>query len=161
MHPGSEEDISLDDTGIEMADESDIKRVYERDTLLRRVQPPKRSCLASSCRICMGITATAVFCFMLIQLWASYGDAIKQRVLAPVVSSAGCFDAEGAHGSTFLLGYHKWDNTTLHLNATKPLNEMVQVNMEQPQEWSYEWSEDCLKITLEKIAHVNVMVWSI
>ena len=57
---------------------------------------------------------------MLIQLWANYGDTIKQRVFSPQVVGAGCFDEDGEHGKMFGMQFHKWINSTLHINMTKP-----------------------------------------
>lgn len=166
MHPGShddEENIELTSTGIEMEDDDrNIKRVHERESLMGRVKRvPERSCLYSSCRICLGISATAVFCFMLIQLWTNYGDMIKQRVYSPAISATGCFDDEGSCGESFLMDFHKWDNHTIHLNTSKPKNDLVQVNFKTPQEWDYKWGEKCLQISVEEPAEFTVMVWSV
>ena len=163
--PDDEEEIELNGTGIQMADDSEIRadhKMQEGNSLLHNVPVSrKRSCIHSTCRICMGIVATAVFTFMLIQLWSNYGDTIKQRVFSPQVVGAGCFDADGEHGKTFGVDFHKWVNSTLHLNITKPTNELLQVDLETPQPWSYTWEEDCLQIALDTADHITVMVWSI
>lgn len=172
-HPGQrsrlaedEEEIELSGTQIEMADDSEIApehRLREDAGLLRNVRVKKRSCIHNTCRIIMGIVATAVFTFMLIQLWANYGDTIKQRVFSPQVVGAGCFDQDGEHGKMFGMQFHQWVNSTLHINMTKPEHDLVQVNLETPQAWSYEWDKDenCLKIAMDTMDHINVMVWSI
>ena len=161
--PSDEEEIELS-TQIEMAEDYDITpehRLREDAGLLRGVKVKKKSCIHSACRIIMGIVATAVFTFMLIQLWANYGDTIKQRVFSPQVIGAGCFDSEGEHGKVFGMGFHKWVNDTLHINMSKPENELIQVDLQTPQPWSYEWSDDCLKIAMDTMDHITVMVWSI
>lgn len=155
--PDDDEDIELVGTKIEMADDADIR---EEDGLLRNTRVKKRSCIHNTCRICMGIVATSVFTFMLIQLWSNYGDTIKQRVFSPQVVGAGRFDGED-HGKLFGMQFHKWENETLHLNMTKPEYNLVQVDFESPQKWSHEWEEDCLKITMDIVDVVTVMVWSI
>ena len=170
-HPGQrkrvsdeEEDIELTGTQIEMANDSDITpehRLREDAGLLRNVRVKKRSCIHNACRIIMGIVATAVFTFMLIQLWANYGDTIKQRVFSPQVVGAGCFDEEGEHGEMFGMQFHKWVNSTLHINMTKPENDLIQVELQTPQPWTYEWDEDILKIGMDNMDHITVMVWSI
>jgi hypothetical protein len=147
-----------------MADDSDITpehRLREDAGLLGRVRVKKRSCIHNTCRIVMGIVATAVFTFMLIQLWANYGDTIKQRVFSPQVVGAGCFDEEGEHGKMFGMKFHKWVNSTLHINMSKPENNLIQVDLQTPQPWSYEWDDNCLKIAMEDVDHATVMVWSI
>lgn len=162
--PADEEEIELTGTRIEMADDSEIApehRLREDAGLLRDIRVTKRSCIHNTCRIIMGIVATAVFTFMLIQLWANYGDTIKQRVFSPQVVGAGCFDEEGEHGKLFGMEFHKWVNSTLHLNMTKPEHDLLQVELQTPQTWSYEWDEDCLKIVMETMDHISIMVWSI
>ena len=81
--------IDDEETGIEMADDSEIQADHNlRETKSLIGNTPvvrRRSCLHSTCRVMMGIMATAVFCFMLIQLWSNYGDDIKARVFAPQV----------------------------------------------------------------------------
>lgn len=166
-HPGQrvrddEEEIELTGTQIEMADDSEIApehRLREDAGLLRNVRTKKRSCIHNTCRIVMGIVATAVFTFMLIQLWANYGDTIKQRVFSPQVVGAGSFDGEGKSGKLFGMEFHKWTNSTLHINMSKPENDLIQ--LETPQPWSHEWDDNCLKITLDAVDQVSVMVWSI
>ena len=170
-HPGQrnkvssdDEDIELTGTQIEMADDSEIApehRLREDAGLLRNVRVKKRSCIHNTCRIIMGIVATAVFTFMLIQLWANYGDTIKQRVFSPQVVGAGHFDEDGEQGKMFGMAFHKWVNQTLHINMTKPENELIQVDFGTPQPWTYEWEKDCLKIAMDTIDRTTVMVWSI
>lgn len=160
--PDDDEEIELTGTRIEMAEDSDIAPEHsmrEDAGLLRNVRVKRRSCIHNTCRIVMGIVATAVFTFMLIQLWSNYGDTIKQRVFSPQVVGAGCFDEEGEHGKLFGMQFHKWINNTLHINMTKPENDLIQV--EASGDWSYEWDEDCLQIVLDAVDHVTVMVWSI
>lgn len=160
------DDDDLDEeTGIEMADDSEIKadhNMKETGSLLGRVVGrKKKSCIHSTCRIMMGIVATAVFCFMLIQLWSNYGDDIKKRVFSPQISGAGTFGEKGANGDLFGMKFHKWDNTTLHINMSKPKNDLVQINILTPQAIMYEWVDECLRITLERVDQVTLMVWSI
>lgn len=109
----------------------------------------------------MGIMATAVFTFMLIQLWANYGDDIKKRVFSPQIAGAGSYSPSGPSGNVFGFDFHKYDNNTLHLNITKPSQELVQLNYQVPQIGSYTWDDDCLQIQLEPLNHVSVFVWSI
>ena len=92
----------------------------------------------------MGIVATAVFCFMLIQLWSNYGDDIKKRVFSPQIAGAGKFDLEGEDGDVFGMDFHKWENTTLHINMSKPKHDLIQLDLMTPQEWSYEWVDASL-----------------
>ena len=163
--PSDEEEIELAGTAIGIADERDIQvdhNLRERDTLIgnHRIRK-KKSCIHSACRILLGIVATAVFTFMLIQLWANYGDTIKARVFAPQVVGAGLFDAEGEHGELFGLGFIKWENTTLHLNLSKPKHEMLQVGFQSPQSWSYNWEDDLLKIDIDSLDIVSIVAWSI
>ena len=166
-HPSHkiEDDVFDDDTGIEMAEDSEIKadhNMKETGSLLGRARGrKKKSCIHSTCRIVMGIVATAVFCFMLIQLWSNYGDDIKKRVFSPQIAGAGMFNEKGGDGDMFGMQYHKWVNNTLHVNMTKPKNDLVQVTLNTPQTWSHEWSEDCLRLTLQHVDHVTLMVWSI
>ena len=174
-HPGSSkkkkkkrirvEEDELSDTGIEMADDCEIQADHELEEssglLSRKRVVRKKSCMHTACRIMMGIMATAVFTFMLIQLWMNYGDDIKKRVFSPQVVGAGCFDEKGEHGEMFGMQFHKWVNSTLHINMTKPEHDLIQINLESPQPWSYNWDEDCLKIAMDTPDHITVMVWSI
>lgn len=171
-HPGQrtrvasdEEEIELAGTQIGIADDEDIKvnhNLQERDTLIgsHRIRK-KKSCIHSACRIVLGIVATAVFTFMLIQLWANYGDTIKARVFAPQVVGAGSFDADGEVGDNFAVGFIKWENTTLHINMSKPKHELLQVGFQTPQEWRYDWNDDLLKIDMISKDTVTVIAWSI
>jgi len=171
-HPGQrtrvasdEEDIELAGTAIGIADDEDIKahhNLQERDTLIGNTRIlKKKSCIHSTCRIVLGIVATAVFTFMLIQLWSNYGDTIKARVFAPQIVGAGAFDPDGEKGEMFSVDFIEWKNTTLHLNLSKPKNELLQVGFQTPQMWSYVWEDDLLKIDLESIDHVTIIAWSI
>ena len=171
-HPGQrvrvesdEEDIELSGTQIGIADDADIRanhKLQERDTLIGNTRiRKKKSCIHSACRIILGIVATAVFTFMLIQLWSNYGDTIKARVFAPQVIAAGAFDADGEQGEMFGVGFIKWENTTLHLNTSKPKHEMLQVGFQTPQSWSYDWENDLLKISMDSTDIVSVLAWSI
>lgn len=172
-HPGQrkrlpsdeDEEIELAGTQIGIADDADIRadhNLQEQDTLIgnHRIRK-KKSCIHSACRILLGIVATAVFTFMLIQLWSNYGDTIKARVFAPQVVALGSFDADGEQGEMFGVGFIKWDNTTLHLNTSKPKHEMLQVGFQTPQAWSYKWKDDLLKITMDSVNIVTVLAWSI
>ena len=170
-HPGqrvrveSDEEIELSGTQIGIADDADIRanhKLQERDTLIgnSRIRK-KKSCIHSACRIILGIVATAVFTFMLIQLWSNYGDTIKARVFAPQVIAAGAFDADGKQGEMFGVDFIKWENTTLHLNTSKPKHEMLQVGFQTPQSWSYDWENDLLKISMDSTDMVTVLAWSI
>lgn len=171
-HPGAkkkrrvsadEEDVDLS-TGIEMANDSDIHADHdlEKSTLLNRgLVIRKKSCVHNICRISMGIMATAVFTFMLIQLWANYGDDIKKRVFSPQIAGAGAYGSSGSLGTTFGLGFHKYANNTLHLNLSKPTHELVQLSYRTPQVKSYIWDDSCLKISLDPSNHVTVVAWSI
>lgn len=162
MHPGSkDEDIDLEDTGIEMAEDSEIKPIHERESLMGRGTVKRRSCIHSACRIVMGIVATGIFVFMLIQLWQNYGDQIKSRVLSPVVVGAGKFDEKGHQGKSFLLNFHKWENSTLHVNASRPENDLLQVTLDEPQAWSYKWDKNCIIIDLQSKTGVNIVLWSV
>jgi hypothetical protein len=171
-HPGQrqrvnsdEEDIELTSTQIGIADDEEIKadhNLRERDTLIGNTRVvKKKSCIHSACRIILGIVATAVFTFMLIQLWANYGDTIKARVFAPQVVATGTFDSEGEQGKLFGVKFIKWDNSTLHLNMSKPREELLQIGLQRPQAWSYEWEDDLLKIDLDTEDLVTVVAWSI
>lgn len=173
-HPGSRDKRSISakddeeellDTGIEMANDSEIQadhNLEESQNLLRKSHIVKRkSCIHNTCRICMGIMATAVFTFMLIQLWANYGDDIKKRVFSPQVAGAGSYTFEGAVGDTFGMNFHKYENKTLHLNITKPEQDLVSLDFKFPRNRIYEWDEDCLKIEMDDSNSVNVLVWSI
>ena len=172
-HPGAivhsdDEEIELTGTQIGIADDSEIQanhELRERDTLISGVRGvsvlKKKSCLHSACRIILGIVATAVFTFMLIQLWANYGDTIKARVFSPQVIGAGAFDEDGETSKLFSVDFIKWDNSTLHLNLTKPEHELLQVDFKTPQTWSYEWDKDLLKINLDNRDDVTVIAWSI
>jgi len=166
MPRGSRKKEDDDDTQIEMVNSDDDEimlddTLKETGSLLGRVGIKKKSCIHSTCRIMMGIVATAVFCFMLIQLWSNYGDDIKKRVFSPQISAAGTFGEKGANGDLFGMAFHKWDNTTLHINMSKPKNELVQINLLTPQTVVYEWVDKCLRITLEHVDQVALMVWSI
>ena len=171
-HPGArkivdddEEDVELTGTQIGIADDAEIRAnhdLQEKDTLIGGVRVmKKKSCLHSTCRILLGIVATAVFTFMLIQLWANYGDTIKARVFSPQVIGAGTFDTDGEAGKLFGVNFLKWDNSTLHLNITKPEHELLQVSFHEPQAWDYTWKDDLLTLQLSKKDFVTVMAWSI
>lgn len=171
-HPGSskkkrvidDDDDDLSDTGIEMADDCDIEADHnlEDSGLLSRTRVlRKKSCMHTACRICMGIMATAVFTFMLVQLWTNYGDDIKKRVFSPQVVGAGSFTTDGALGATFGLDFHKYENDTLHLNISKPTQDLIQLDFSKPRGKAYEWDEECLKIDLDANNSVAVIVWSI
>jgi len=170
-HPGtrvrvdSDEEIELAGTQIGIADDADIQanhKLREQDTLIgnSRIRK-KKSCIHSACRIVLGIVATAVFTFMLIELWSNYGDTIKARVFAPQVVALGAFDADGKQGELFGVRFLKWENTTLHLNTSKPHNELLQVGFQTPQAWSYDWEDDLLKISMNSTDIVSVIAWSI
>ena len=119
-HPGSSrkkkhrrkpvEDDDDSDTGIEMAEDCEIQANHDLEEssglLSRKPVVRKKSCIHNICRICMGIMATAVFTFMLIQLWMNYGDDIKKRVFSPQVVGAGTFMSDGALGKTFGLDHN-------------------------------------------------------
>lgn len=173
-HPGSnkkkrvrvdEDDEELMDTGIEMANDSDIRADHDLEEtsglISRKRVVRKKSCIHNSCRICMGIMATAVFTFMLIQLWANYGDDIKKRVFSPQIVGAGSYGSSGAQGTAFGFGFHKYVNNTLHLNLSKPSQELVQLDYRTPQVSSYTWDDGCLQIELDTLNHVTVLAWSI
>ena len=171
-HPGQrtrvasdEEEIELTGTQIGIADDDEIQanhKLQERDTLIGNTRiVKKKSCIHSACRIILGIVATAVFTFMLIQLWANYGDTIKARVFAPQVIGAGAFDENGEQGEMFTVDFIKWENTTLHLNLSKPKHELLQVGLQSPQTWRYEWDNDLLKIDFQSKDTVTVIAWSI
>lgn len=158
MHPGSNEE----DTQIEMVEDSEIKPVHERASLMGRgdnVQ--RRSCVHSTCRVLMGVVATGVFVFMLIQLWAQYGDTIKTRVFSPVLVGAGSFDADGDTDTSFMIKYKDWANTTLRLNVSRPEKDLLQVTMRQPQPWSYEWKDGLLHIAMSEPTETTVFLWSV
>ena len=59
------------------------------------------------------------------------------------------------------MSFIKWQNTTLHLNTSKPKHELLQVGFQSPQAWSYDWEDDLLKIDLDIVDRVTVMAWSI
>lgn len=169
-HPGTrrvtddEEDIELAGTRLDMADDDEIKEEHDFEDqgfISGKRNIKKRSCIHSTCRIILGIVATGVFTFMLIQLWSNYGDTIKRRVFAPSIAFAGSFDEEGARGDVFNVDFLKWENKSLHLNTSKPTNELLQVSFQTPQRWSYEWEEDLLKVHLETLDHISIMAWSI
>jgi hypothetical protein len=170
-HPGQrkrlasdEDDIELTGTQLEMSGDDDIEpdhRFREDAGLLRNVRIQKRSCIHNTCRIVMGIVATAVFTFMLIQLWANYGDTIKQRVFSPQVVGAGRFHKDGAQGKLFGMEFHKWVNNTLYINMTKPEHDLLQISFQTPQTFAYEWDQSCLKVSLDSIDDMSVVVWSI
>lgn len=171
-HPGQrtrvasdEEEVELRGTQIGIADEEEIQvnhNLQEQHTLIGNTRiRKKKSCIHSACRIILGIVATAVFVFMLIQLWSNYGDTIKARVFAPQVVAMGAFDADGEHGEMFGVKFIKWQNTTLHLNTSKPHNELLQVHFQTPQSWKYEWNDDLLKIDTNIVGKVSIVSWSI
>ena len=173
-HPGSKKKrrVSMDDdeeelmdTGIEMANDSDIDADHDLEEssglISKKPVVRKKSCIHNTCRICMGIMATAVFTFMLIQLWANYGDDIKKRVFSPQIVGAGSYGTEGSVGKTFGFDFHKYVNKTLHLNLSKPEQELVQLDYRIPQTSSYTWDDGCLKIGLETSNDVRVLAWSI
>lgn len=174
-HPGSHkkkkkrvsiDDDELSDTGIEMADDCEIQPEHDLEEssglLSRKRVIRKKSCMHNACRICMGIMATAVFTFMLIQLWSNYGDEIKKRVFSPQVIGAGSFTSTGTVGTAFGLNFHKFENETLHLNITKPTQDLVQLQFPNPQPLSYEWDDDCLKVSfIDPSSSVSILVWSI
>ena len=162
--PDDEEDIELASTQLGMADDDEIKEDHgfeDQGFISGKRNRKKRSCLHSACRILLGIVATGVFTFMLIQLWSNYGDTIKRRVFAPSISFAGTFDDEGARGDVFNVNFLKWENSSLHLNTSKPTNELLQVTFQSPQAWEYEWKDDLLKIHLDEPNEVSIMAWSI
>ena len=162
--PDDDEEIELAGTQVGIADDDEIKEdmgFEDEGFISGKRHMKRRSCLHSSCRILLGIVATGVFTFMLIQLWSNYGDTIKRRVFAPTVAFAGCFDEDGAHGDLFNVQYMKWENSTLKLNSSKPTTELLQVTLQSPQSWSYEWEGDILQLHLERLDHVTVMAWSI
>jgi hypothetical protein len=163
--PSDEDEIELAGTQIGIATDDEIQanhNLQERDTLIgnHRIRKNK-SCIHCACRIILGIVATAVFVFMLIQLWSNYGDTIKARVFAPQIVGAGTFDADGEQGELFGVSFIKWQNTTLHLNTSKPKHELLQVGFQSPQTWRYIWEDDLLKIDMDSIDMVTVMAWSI
>ena len=171
-HPGQrtrvasdEEDIELVGTQIGTVQDDEIKanhNLREQDTLIGNTRiRKKKSCVHSACRIVLGIVATAVFTFMLIQLWANYGDTIKARVFAPQIVGAGAFGLDGEQGDVFGVNFLKWNNTTLHLNISKPKNELLQVTLQTPQSWEYIWEDDLLKIDFDTQDIVTIMAWSI
>lgn len=162
--PDDEEDIELSGTQLGIADDDEIKEDHDFEDqgfISGKRNIKKKSCVHSTCRILLGIVATGVFTFMLIQLWSNYGDTIKRRVFAPSISFAGSFDDEGASGDIFNVHFLKWENSSLHLNTSKPSNELLQVTFKTPQVWDYEWKDDLLKIHLDAPNEVSIMAWSI
>ena len=162
--PDDEEDIELAGTQLGMADDDEIKEDHDFEDqgfISGKRNVKKKSCLHSTCRVVLGIVATGVFTFMLIQLWSNYGDTIKRRVFAPSISFAGTFNDEGARGDIFNVQFLKWENSSPHLNTSKPTNELLQVTFQSPQSWEYEWKDDLLKIHLDEPNEVSIMAWSI
>jgi len=162
--PDDEEDIELAGTQLGIAEDDEIKEDHDFEDqgfISGKRNIKKKSCLHSTCRIILGIVATGVFTFMLIQLWSNYGDTIKRRVFAPSISFAGTFNDEGARGDIFNVEFLKWENSSLHLNTSKPTNELLQVMFQSPQAWEYEWKDDLLKIHLDQLKEVSIMAWSI
>ena len=162
--PDDEEDIELAGTQLGMADDDEIKEDHDFEDqgfISGKRNVKKKSCLHSTCRVVLGILATGVFTFMLIQLWSNYGDTIKRRVFAPSVSFAGTFNDEGARGDVFNVEFLKWENSSLHLNTSKPTNELLQVTFQSPQSWEYEWKDDLLKIHVDEPNEVSIIAWSI
>lgn len=162
--PDDEEDIELTSTRLGIADDAEIMEEHDLEDqgfISGKRNIKKKSCMHSTCRILLGIVATGVFTFMLIQLWSNYGDTIKRRVFAPSVSFAGSFNEEGARGDIFNVQFLKWENASLHLNTSKPSNELLQITFQTPQAWNYEWKDDLLKIHLNDLDEVSIMAWSI
>lgn len=162
--PDDEEDIELAGTQLGMADDDEMREEHDFEDqgfISGKRNVKKKSCLHSTCRVVLGIVATGVFTFMLIQLWSNYGDTIKRRVFAPSISFAGTFNDEGARGEIFNVEFLKWENSSLHLNTSKPTNELLQVTFLSPQPWEYEWKDDLLKIHLDESNEVSIMAWSI
>ncbi len=162
--PDDEEDIELADTQLGIADDYEIKEEHDFEDqgfISGKRKIKRKSCLHSTCRILLGIVATGVFTFMLIQLWSNYGDTIKRRVFAPSISFAGVFDDEGARGDIFNVQFLKWENSSLHLNTSKPPNELLQVTFQTFNDWDYEWEDDLLKIHFDKPNDVSIIGWSI
>jgi hypothetical protein len=127
----------------------------ENQGLLRNTRPPRRSLLQSCCRACVILTSVIIFVLMLIQLWSNYGEYIENRVMAPSIAGAGEFHAEGA-ATQFVMKFHKWTNTTLHLNMSKPHSFILDVTPDAP----YVWFDHCLRLEVPPTTTVKVFVWS-
>lgn len=142
-------------TQIEMADDDDIEQIHEKRTLLRNQTMPPKSTLYSCCRVCMILSAMVIFVLMLVQLWSNYGEYIENRVMTPTIAGAGEFDASGAH-TQFVVKYHKWVNSTLHLNMTKPESYMV---VTYPT-YKIGWVEKCLQVYADVPQNIKVFIYS-
>jgi len=127
----------------------------EQQGLLRNTRPPRRSLLQSCCRACVILSSVIIFVLMLIQLWSNYGEYIETRVMAPSIAGAGEFHAEGAV-TQFVMKFHKWTNTTLHLNMSQPHSFILDVTPDAP----YVWSDHCLRLEVPPTTNVKVFVWS-
>ena len=102
--PDDDEDIELAGTQVGIADDDEIREEHDFEDqgfISGKRNIKKRSCIHSTCRVILGIVATGVFTFMLIQLWSNYGDTIKRRVFAPSITFAGTFNEQGAKGDIF------------------------------------------------------------
>lgn len=162
--PDDDEDIELAGTQVGIADDDEIREEHDFEDqgfISGKRNIKKRSCIHSTCRVILGIVATGVFTFMLIQLWSNYGDTIKRRVFAPSITFAGAFNEQGAKGDIFNVQFIKWENSSLHLNTSKPSNELLQLSFQTPQSWTYEWKDELLQVHLEELDDVSIVAWSI
>lgn len=116
----------------------------------------KHRCLKRTCKGLLILTATVMFVVMLVQLWTNYGDYIENRVFSPTVVGAGTFDETGEK-STYLMEFHKWEESTLHITMDVPDNPLVQI--EPDPNW-YKWDDDCLLVNTD-LTNVSVIVWSL
>ena len=88
-----EENIQLfdtgEETGIEMAEENEIKTISEREDLLNK---GKRAAKTPKCRqqFCKGVVisvAVVVFVAMMVQIWSDYGEYIQTHTFPPKIYS--------------------------------------------------------------------------
>ena len=107
----------------------------------------------------MGIMATAVFCFITFAVEQLRRRHQGARVLA---SDRGCgkFNVE-AEGQDVRHAVPQVGEQQLHVNMSKPENEIVQIDMNSYQDYTYKWEPHCLQITLEYPDALRLMVWSI
>ena len=61
----------------------------------------------------------------------------------------------------FNVQFIKWENASLHLNTSKPSNELLQLSFQTPQSWTYEWKDELLQVHLEELDDVSIVAWSI
>jgi len=146
------------ETGIEMANEGEIKKVYKRNGI-QLAKPPK--CQNQFCKAAVISIAIIVFIAMMIQIWSDYGEYIKTHTFPPKVysMSAQCLSGmETCMTKNYNAPTCEWVGNSISCQIEKPNNHMIDTSIPYD---SISW-DTSLNITFPKVEHcLHLTIWSI